>query len=145
MKFSTKTRYAIRTMLEIASDKSGKGILQKDIAFNQNISVKYLDHIISALKAADLIHTIKGKKSGYVLSRNPSQISMFDIHNAFEEGICVIDCIALNNNCIKDGKCNSQHFWKGLNQLVLEYFTKYTLADLMDSENKVESLFDKST
>jgi Rrf2 family protein len=141
LKFSTKTRYAIRTMLEIASDISGKGILQKDIACKQNLSVKYLDHIISALKAAGLINTTKGKKSGYVLSRDPSEISMFDIHNAFEDGICVIDCMALNNNCVKHGKCKTQLFWKGLNQMVLEYFTKYTLADLMNSGNKADSNF----
>ncbi|MBN2264160.1 MAG: Rrf2 family transcriptional regulator [Prolixibacteraceae bacterium] len=134
MKFSTKTRYAIRTMLEIASDNSGSGVLQKDIASKQDLSVKYLDHIIAALKAAGLIQNLKGKKSGYVLSRPAAQISMFDIHNAFENGICVIECIDLNSLCKKTGKCKSQTFWKGLNEIVLEHFKNTSLLDIMNSE-----------
>lgn len=133
MRFSTKTRYGIRTMIEIASDRTGKGVLQKDIAVSQDISVKYLDHIISALKAAGLINTVKGKKSGYILTRKPDEITIFDIHNAFENGICVIDCVSLNTTCEKDGRCQSQVFWKGLNEVVLQYFKGTTLADMMNS------------
>lgn len=134
LKFSTKTRYAIRTMLEIASDNSGSGVLQKDIATKQGLSVKYLDHIIAALKAAGLIQNLKGKKSGYVLSRSAAQISMFDIHNAFENGICVIECIDLNSTCKKTGKCKSQTFWKGLNEIVMEHFKRTSLLDIMNTE-----------
>lgn len=121
-------------MLEIASDNSGSGVLQKDIASKQDLSVKYLDHIIAALKAAGLIQNLKGKKSGYVLSRPAAQISMFDIHNAFENGICVIECIDLNSLCKKTGKCKSQTFWKGLNEIVLEHFKNTSLLDIMNSE-----------
>lgn len=134
MKFSTKTRYGIRTMLEIASDETGNGIFQKDIAVRQELSVKYLDHIISALKAAGLINNVKGKKSGYQLSRKPAEISMLDIHNAFENGICVIDCMSLNNNCNRTQKCKSQHFWRGLNNIVHDYFKNTSLADIMNSD-----------
>lgn len=134
MRFSTKTRYGIRTMIGIASDKTGKGILQKDIAVSQDISVKYLDHIISALKAAGLINTAKGKKSGYVLLRKPEEITIFDIHNAFENGICVIDCVSPDFFCEKNGKCQSQTFWKGLNEVVLQYFKGTSLADLLESD-----------
>lgn len=131
MRFSTKTRYGIRAMLEIANDKSGKGVFQKDIATNQDLSLKYLDHIIHGLKAAGLIMTIRGKKSGYILTRKPSEISMFDIHNAFENGICVIDCMSGEYECNKDGKCETQIFWKGLNEKVLDYFRSTTLEQLM--------------
>ena len=131
MRFSTKTRYGIRTMLEIASDDIGSGVFQKDIASKQNISLKYLDHIIHGLKAAGLITTIRGKKSGYILTRNPSEISMFDIHNAFENGICVIDCMSLNFHCERDGKCETQGFWRGLNEVVTDYFKNTTLEDLL--------------
>ena len=83
MKFNTKTRYGIRSMLEIAMNKEQDGVFQKDIAKNQNISIKYLDHIIHSLKASRLIVNVRGKKSGYTLTREPSEITMFDIHNAF--------------------------------------------------------------
>lgn len=131
LKFSTKTRYGIRTMIEIASDKTEKGVFQKDIAENQDLSIKYLDHIIHGLKGAGLISTVKGKKSGYILTKSPSDISMFDIHNAFENGICVIDCMALDFKCEKEEHCKTQPFWKGLNKVVLEYFQNTTLEDLI--------------
>lgn len=123
-------------MLEIASDKSNNGVFQKDIASNQEISIKYLDHIISGLKAAGLISNVKGKKSGYILTRQPSEITIFDIHNAYENGICVIDCVSLNITCDKESSCKSQKFWKGLNKVVLEYFQATTLQDILD--DKVE-------
>jgi len=121
-------------MIEIASDTSGKGVLQKDIAKNQDISNKYLDHIISALKTSNLIGNVKGKKSGYVLTKSPAEISIFEIHNAFENGICVIDCVSLNSICDRDGKCNSQQFWKGLNKIILNYFNQTTLQDLINGD-----------
>lgn len=118
-------------MLEIAYDRSGNGVFQKDIACNQNLSLKYLDHIIHALKAAGLISTVRGKKSGYILTRKPEEISMFDIHNAFENGICVIDCMSGDYICEKDEKCETQVFWKGLNKKVEAYFHETSLADLI--------------
>ena len=139
MKFSTKTRYGIRAMIEIASDKTDTGVFQKDIAKNQDISVKYLDHIISALKASDLICNVKGKKSGYILTRPADQITIYDIHNAFENGICVIDCVSLNFQCDKDGNCGAQVFWKGLNGVVLEYFKKTTLQEVLINTEALES------
>lgn len=128
----------MRAMLEIALDKSGKGVFQKDIASNQDISIKYLDHIIHALKAAGLINTIRGKKSGYVLTRLPSEISMYDIHNAFENGICVIDCMSEDYVCEKDGKCETQVFWHGLNVIVEEYFRKTSLKDIMNDQKIIQ-------
>ena len=122
-------------MLEIANDKSGAGVFQKDIAKNQDLSLKYLDHIIHGLKVAGLIMTVRGKKSGYVLTRKPTDISMFDIHSAFENGICVIDCMSDDFLCEKEKKCETQIFWKGLNKTVEDYFRQTTLEDLMSYSN----------
>jgi Rrf2 family protein len=87
MRFSTKTRYGIRAMIAIAEADQSKGILQKDIARNQDISNKYLDQIILGLKVAGLINNIKGHKSGYILTRDAETITIYDIHCAFEPGI----------------------------------------------------------
>lgn len=130
MKFSTKTRYGLRTMVELASDVTGEGVFQKDIAKNQDISIKYLDQIIQSLKVAGLIANVKGKKSGYILTRKPSEITIYDIHRAFENDICVIDCMSINYNCIHLEKCKVQHFWKGLNDTVIDYFKGTTLEML---------------
>ncbi len=134
MKFSTKTRYGIRAMLEIARHTKSGGIFQKDIAINQNISNKYLDHIIHALKASELIVNVKGKKSGYILTREPSEISIYDIHNAFEPGICVIDCLSKSIKCDREEECTAKGFWGGLNKKIVDYFNSVNLEDLIHNE-----------
>lgn len=136
MKFSTKTRYGIRTMLEIALDTKHAGVFQKDIATSQDISVKYLDYIIHALKVAGLITNTHGKKSGYILTREASSISMYDIHNAFEPGICIVDCLSKNFECTRDKKCAVKKFWTELNTLIVDYLQKTTLEDLVEQEYK---------
>lgn len=138
MKFSTKTRYGIRAMLEIAKDESQSGVFQKDIAVNQDISVKYLDQIIHALKASGLIVNLRGKKSGYILTRQPSEITMLDIHNAFEPGICVIDCLSGSFNCDREASCRVNGFWGRLNRIVVDYFKSVTLEDLSKGGIKLD-------
>jgi len=118
-------------MVCIASEHSGNGVLQKEIAEIQLISIKYLDQIISALKAAELIVNVKGKKSGYILTKDPSEIKMLDIYSAFEGGIYVIDCLNNAVQCEFQDKCKSLVFWEGLNNLVQNYFTTVTLQDVL--------------
>jgi Rrf2 family protein len=118
-------------MLEIALDNSENGVFQKDIADRQSISVKYLDNIIASLKTAGLIINKKGKKSGYRLSRKPAEIKVLDIYEAFEPGICVVDCISDNFICDRSEKCGVKNFWSGLNKSIIAYFEAYTLEDLI--------------
>ena len=127
-------------MIEIALNASGQGVYQKQIAENQDISVKYLDHIIYALKAAGLITNSKGKKSGYILTRLPSEITMYDIHNAFEPGINVIDCLSSNIRCNREDRCASRKFWNKLNTQVIGYFKTVTLDDLVNEQIKLDRL-----
>jgi len=121
-------------MIEIAADDSSSGVFQKDISNNQGISIKYLDHIIHALKAAGLISNLKGKKSGYVLTRKASEISVFDIHNAFEPGICIIDCLSEHIHCDRLTGCSARGFWGDLNQQIVDYFKSVSLEDLVNKE-----------
>ena len=120
-------------MLEIALEETGNSVFQKDIAKNQDISIKYLDHIIQALKTAGLIVNIKGKKSGYVLTRPAAEITMLDIHNAFEGNVCVIDCMDSNVICEREQECCVKGFWGGLNILIIDYFKGITLENLKKS------------
>lgn len=140
MKFSTKTRYGIRAVLEIALNANEKGIYQKDIAKNQEISYKYLDHILSSLKAKGIVGKAHGRKSGYVLTRKPSEITVYDIHNAFEPGICVIDCIAPGFECNRENKCVLKGFWGQLNNQIIDYFKSTTIRDLMEEQVKLDDL-----
>ena len=140
MKISTRTRYGLRTMIEIAKSGSTGGIYQKDIANNQSLSNKYLDQIISALKTAHLIHNSRGRKSGYLLSRKPSKITIYDIHNAFEPGICLLDCLERNYKCQMKERCQAFDFWKELNSLIISYFKSVTLEDLMNKKVNINDL-----
>jgi Rrf2 family protein len=140
MKFSTKTRYGLRAIIEIAINEKAKGILQKDIAKNQEISYKYLDHIINSLKVAGLITRAAGRKSGYVLTLAPEKISVYDVHKAFEPGICIVDCLAGNTPCERQNHCALNEFWEKLNNLIIEYFKSTTIRDLTDKQLKLDNL-----
>jgi len=117
-------------MIELAKDELGEGVFQKDISKNQDISIKYLDQIIQSLKVAGLITNVKGKKSGYILTRKSSEITVYDVHRAFENDICIIDCMGLNFTCERQDECNAQYFWKGLNNTVIDYL-KGTTIDML--------------
>jgi len=125
-------------MLEIAKNSNNSGIYQKDISKNQEISNKYLDHIIHSLKTSHLICNVKGKKSGYILTRKPSEITLFDIHNAFEPGICLIECLSGNYQCDRKEECRTVGFWGQLNNLIINFFKSVTLEDLMNKKISVE-------
>lgn len=134
MRINTRIRYGLRTMIEIASAENSAGVLQKEIATNQNISFKYLDSIILALKLKGLINTQKGKGSGYILARPAKEITMLDIYTAFEP-ISVVDCLQNNSVCEITEHCMAQCYWnefrtdfsnilknKTLEMLINEYF-----------------------
>lgn len=118
-------------MLEIALDSTEGGVFQKDIAERQSISVKYLDNIIASLKTSGLIINQRGRKSGYKLSRPPSQITMLDIYKAFEPGVTIVDCMEEGYECHLHNTCGVRLFWFGLNEKISDYFDSHTLEDLI--------------
>ena len=127
-------------MIEIARETTTSGIFQKEISERQNLSNKYLDHIIYALKVAGLITNVRGKKSGYILTRPANEITILDINNAFERGICVIDCIDVNYQCERENFCSAKQFWQGLNDLILNYLKSTTLSDLLTKQIELEDI-----
>lgn len=134
MKFNTKTRYGLRTMIELAMLEGDKGILQKDISKKQNISMKYLDHIIAQLKAAGLINNVAGKKSGYKLTRSADKISTYDIYRAFDHNLSIIDCLSEEGLCRRDRICAARDFWDKLNESIINYMDSVRLSDLSEKQ-----------
>jgi len=126
-------------MLEISLNPSEKGLLQKDISINQNISLKYLDHIIYALKRAGLITSLKGKKSGYILTKKPSAIKMLDIYKAFEPDVCIVDCLSGHIPCERENICAVKGFWMILNNKITEYLNSTSLEDLINEQIKINN------
>ncbi|HLO57746.1 MAG TPA: Rrf2 family transcriptional regulator [Bacteroidales bacterium] len=140
MKIGTRTRYGLRTILEIAMSDDSGGVFQKDISVNQEISNKYLDHIIHALKTAGLITNVKGKKSGYRLLKNPSDITVYDVHQAFEPTICLVECLNANYSCERSKKCLVQGVWKDLNHVIISYLRSITIQDLVTKHVSSEEI-----
>jgi Rrf2 family protein len=134
MKFNTKTRYGLRTMIELAKISGDGGILQKDISQNQNISMKYLDHIVAHLKAAGLINNVAGKKSGYRLTRSAGNISVYDIYRAFDHDLSIIDCLSEQGLCSRVKICAARDFWNKLNEKIISYMESVRLSDLSEQQ-----------
>jgi len=120
-------------MLEIALQKD-QGIFQKEISEKQKISFKYLDQIIASLKAAKLITNVKGKKSGYILTQNAEEITLYDIYRAFEPDMSIVDCLSESIQCPDENLCAPRDFWLGLNTQIIDYLTRYTLKDLVERQ-----------
>lgn len=118
-------------MLEIALDENSRGVFQKDISERQHISVKYLDTIIASLKTAGLIMNVRGKKSGYIVTRPPGKIKILDIYKAFEPGIVIVDCMNHNYVCDLSKSCGIRDFWGGLNETIISYLDSHTLEDIV--------------
>jgi Rrf2 family protein len=137
MKFNTKTRYGIRTMIELAMHWKEKGVFQKEISERQEISFKYLDHLIASLKASGLIENAGGRMSGYVLTKDPEDINVYDIYKAFEPELAIIDCLADDSNCMRNGTCATKDFWNGLNKLIIEYLEGTRLQDLAQKQKQI--------
>jgi len=137
MKFNTKTRYGLRTMIELAIHGNGKGVLQKEISERQEISFKYLDQIIASLKASGLIAHAEGRMSGYTITKDPAKISVYDIYKAFEHELIIIDCLAGAGICRRDRLCAAREFWNDLNNLIIEYMKSKKLKELAQKQEKI--------
>ncbi len=132
MRVNTKIRYAVRAMCEIAANENKNGVLQKEIAERQKLSPKYLDHIISALKAKGLINNRRGKRSGLILLKKPGDITIYDIFRAFESEVSVVDCVIEPTSCEIIERCPIYDFWKRLNNQIVTTLKSETLRDILN-------------
>lgn len=118
-------------MIEIASCHDPGGILQKDIAIQQHISVKYLDYIISALKLKGLIMHVKGRGTGYVLARHPAEITMLDIYTAFEP-VLIVQCLSNESYCERSSHCcKANLYWKEFQRQFIEMLSGKNLEQII--------------
>ncbi len=118
-------------MLELAlNEDKDEGTFQKEIAENQDVSVKYLDHIIAALKSAGLIVNAGGKKSGYILNKPADEITIYDIYVAFEDELLIIDCLQPDGHCPRKQNCVLKDYWCDLNNTIRSSMESQNLKDL---------------
>lgn len=131
MKISTKGRYALRVMIDLALNNNGKYISLKDIAERQEISNKYLEQIISLLNKAGYLETARGNTGGYKLAKEPKEYTVGNILRATEGDLAPIYCLTEDGECDRQKGCKTYSFWKGLDDVINKYIDSRTLQDLI--------------
>lgn len=133
MKISTKGRYAIRLMLDLAINNTGEYISLKDISNRQEISIKYLEQIVILLTRSGLLKSIRGAQGGYQLVRDPDEYKIGEILRIAEGGLAPIACLENNpNTCPRVDRCATIKFWIGLSDVINDYVDSFTLEDLVE-------------
>ena len=131
---STKGRYALRIMIDLAEHQVYEYITLKEIANRQGISEKYLEAIVKQLVRAKLLSGLRGKGGGYRLSKIPEQYRVGDIIRAAEGDLAPVACLAADAEaCDQASDCQTLPMWKKLDRLVNDFLDSYSLADLIDA------------
>lgn len=133
MKISTKGRYALRLMIDIAINNEGKCVPLKDISKRQEISIKYLEQIVSILCSSGLLKSVRGANGGYMLSKAPNKYTIGSIIRVTEGSLCPVACLDENSTqCQRSIECSTLDFWIGLNKVINDYADSFTLQDIID-------------
>lgn len=137
MLVSTKGRYALRVMLELAERPTGDYAALGTIAADQGISEKYLESIVAVLSKAGLVDALRGKGGGYRLNRPAKDYSVGEILRLTEGSIAPVSCLECSpNKCDRADGCKTLPMWEKLNELICGYLDSVTLADLLDQPGK---------
>lgn len=136
MKLSTRSRYGVRMMSDLAENFGKKPVFLKDIAKREEISEKYLSIIVIPLRGAGLIQSTRGAHGGYTLAKRPEEISVQDIFDALEGKICLVDCVENPKECPRVGICPTRDIWSVLGEKIRETLNSVTLADLVKTRRE---------
>lgn len=130
---STKGRYSIRILLDLAEHRNGDFIPMKEVAGRQGISLKYIERLMPALKAAGLVESVHGIGGGYRLTREPEEYSLWEILELAEGDLAPVACLQPEVPvCQRADECRTLGVWQGFYDLTRDYFSRITLADLLD-------------
>lgn len=137
MKISTKGRYGLRAMIDLATHgASGTPVYLSDIAKRQGISDKYLEHIFGTLHKAGLVKALRGRKGGYMLTKEPNEITLNQIITILEGPCTLVDCVTDPGSCTKTDTCVTREVWSLLGNKIEEVLTGYTLAALAERQTQ---------
>lgn len=135
MMISTKGRYAVRIMVDLAEHSDGANVPLKEMAQRQEISQKYLEQIMAILVRGKLVEGAHGKGGGYVLTRDPSDYKIGEILRLTEGDLNLVPCLEdAETSCPRAAQCRTYDLWQGLAKVINEYLDSITLADLMKKE-----------
>ena len=139
MMLTTKSRYAVMAVIEVASRLGDSPMKLADISLNQSIPLNYLEQIFLKLKKANIVTSVKGPGGGYHLNNSSDQISIEVIIDAVEENLKMTRC-SKDKNCRKNGiNCETHDLWKGLSKHIRNYFANISIADVMSGNLSIEN------
>lgn len=131
---STKGRYALRLMTDIAAYSNGEVVSLKDVARRQDISLKYLEQVVSLLIKSGMLISVRGNNGGYLLAKKASEYTAGDILRVSEGTLAPIHCLQCNPiNCNRVEMCSTIDFWKGYYEVVNNYVDNVTLEELANN------------
>ena len=140
MKISTKGRYALRMMLDLAEHQNDGFVALKDIAERQNISKKYLEQIVPILNKADVLRTTRGFQGGYRLAKSPDSYTVGEILRLTEGSLAPVACLEHDPiECSRSIGCATLPVWQGLYRVINEYLDGITLQDILDQQKEMYS------
>lgn len=142
MKISTKGRYALRLMVDLAENKGEKPISIKEISARQEISEKYLEQIISVLNRAGYVKSVRGPQGGYMLLKDPKEYTVGMILRLTEGSLAPVECLEFEENtCPRRENCVTLKVWEKLDQSIKQVVDNITLADLLEWETDMSDFY----
>jgi Rrf2 family protein len=140
MKLSTRGRYGVRAMLELALH-SGKGpVPLRDLASRQEISAKYLEQLLIPLKGAGLVKSVRGARGGYLLARDPEHISLYDIVRSLEGPLAPVECVQDPQYCDRVGGCTVHLVWGEMGTMLVDFLSGMSLADMVVKQKEKDRI-----
>ena len=140
MKISTKGRYALQMLLDLAEHWGGGFISLKEIANRQNISKLYLEQIVSLLNTSNILRANRGKRGGYMLAKEPSKCTVGEVLLLTEGSLAPVSCLDDEVNlCDKAAYCKTIAMWEGLEKAINDYLDSVTLQDMLDQYQRLSA------
>lgn len=138
MMISTKGRYALRVMIDLAEHCNGEYIPMKDVVKRQQVSQKYVERIMTMLSKANFVEAVHGKGGGYRLNRSPDEYIVGDILRLTEGSLAPVTCLDCDaEECERADQCRTLPMWKELNNRITDFFDGITIADLMKKDIEI--------
>ena len=138
MKLSTRSRYGTRALLELALSKGEGPVLLKEIAKKQQISLPYLEHLVSPLIAGGIIRSVKGPKGGIYLAKTPEEIKLSEVMQLLEGSVAPVDCVNDPGTCDRSDFCVTREIWSELKEAMEGVLGSTTIQDLVERHRKKE-------
>ena len=133
MKISTKGRYGLRILIDLAMHDPGKPRMLRDIAESQQISEKYISRLVIDLRRAKLVRSVRGVNGGFHLAKRPDEITLLEVLETMEGPLSVVECVRSPEKCKRENLCPARNIWTQLNDGIRELTRNITLDDILNA------------